>query len=568
MEEKKAHPYSEHDENARAHTASSSTSDHGALADEKLAQRSGSNVANADYAAAIEDNPPNPWGPGYLKLYMFSAIIFLTATMNGRRFSRIRYDGSLMGSINALPSYTAYFGLPPEGNAGTGIIGQMAGALFIWLADWQGRKRVIFIGCLGVIIGTIVVSTATTIPIFTGGRFLLSFFGTFATTAAPLYFLEIAPPQYRGTIAGLYNTTWYMGSIIATFAVYGSHLNLAGMGNLDWRLPLWLQMLCPGITCVGILFCPESPRWLVAKDRHDQARVIITKYHANGDGDHPIVHLEMREMSDSLRAHPMTNWKQYFNLRDLFRTRSRRYRMMLNIAFSWFGQFSGNNVISYYLPYLLKNVGVTNTNTILLLNAVYAITGWIAAIMGARLHDVVGRRKMFLISTAGMILCLSITAGTAAGYVETGSSQASAASIAFIYIFGVTFAIAYTSMQPIYPGEVLTNDMRAKGMGVFQLTSGASGFVNTFAAPVALSNIGYWFYVFFVFFDLFEFAFIYFLFVETKGRTLEELDEVFEAKNPRKASTKLVAARRRTPRVVGDGDGDDKVGDVDGMGGV
>ena len=96
---------------------------------------------------------------------------------------------------------------------------------------------------------------------------------------------------------------------------------------------------------------------------------------------------------------------------------------------------------------------------------------------------------MFLLSTAGMILCLSVTAGTAAGYVETGSARASAASIAFIYIFGVTFAVAYTSMQPIYPGEVLTNDMRAKGMGVFQLTSGASGFVNTFAAPVALSNV-------------------------------------------------------------------------------
>ena len=174
---------------------------------------------------------------------------------------------------------------------------------------------------------------------------------------------------------------------------------------------------------------------------------------------------------------------------------------------------------------MVENVGITNTNTKLLLNAVYAITGWIAAIIGARLQDVVGRRKMFLWyitphyippyclividpirSTAGMIVCLSITAGkehstlrftasdlissgTAAGYVETNSKSSSSASISFIYIFGVVFALGYTSMQPIYPGEVLTNDMRAKGMGVFQLTSGASGFVNTFAAPVALTNV-------------------------------------------------------------------------------
>lgn len=203
------------------------------------------------------------------------------------------------------------------------------------------------------------------------------------------------------------------------------------------------------------------------------------------------------------------------------------------------------SVISYYLPLLLTNVGVTDTNTVLLLNAIYALTGWIAAATGARFHDIIGRRKMMLGSTLGMIICLTITAGTAAGYVNTGSTSSSKASIAFIYIFGVTFAFAYTSMQPIYPAEVMSNEMRAKGMFLFQITAGLASFVNTFAAPVALKNIGYWFYVFFVFWDCFEFLFIYFFFVETKGRTLEELDEVFEAKNPRKASTMKVRVRKQ-----------------------
>lgn len=100
-------------------------------------------------------------------------------------------------------------------------------------------------------------------------------------------------------------------------------------------------------------------------------------------------------------------------------------------------------------------------------------------------------------------------------------------------------------MQPVYPAEVVSNRMRAKAMGAYKITSGAAGFLNTFVAPIALSNvsirsratcsiiyqkthwglqIGYWFYVFFVFWDTFEFAFIYFFFVETKGLTLEELD--------------------------------------------
>ncbi|KAF2757649.1 general substrate transporter [Pseudovirgaria hyperparasitica] len=503
------------------------------------------NVLDSNLAAVMQENKPNPRGKGYMRLYFCCLLVYLCSTMNG-------YDGSLMGSINAIPNYTSYYNLPPEGNSGTGLvfaifnIGQMTGALFVWLADWQGRRLPIFIGCLGVCVGTIITSVAPTLPAFIGGRFLLSFFSTFATTAAPLYLIEIAPPQYRGTVAGMYNTLYYLGSIIATCTVYGANINLSNSGNLNWRLPLWLQMLCPGIVCLGIWFCPESPRWLVAKDRAEEARALLTELHANGDASHPLVALEMHEMTENMQSEEMLTWRTFFDLRVLIKSPSRRYRLMLCIAFSWFGQFSGNNVVSYYLPTLVRSVGITNTNTQLLLNIIYAITGWIPAMIGARLHDVVGRRKMLLGVTMGMAVALAIAAGTAAGYEKDPTNKAaSSASIAFIYIFGAVFALAFTSMQPIYPGEVLSNEMRAKGMGVFQITAGCAGFVNTFAAPIALKNIRYWFYIFFVFWDVFEFAFIYFFFVETKDRTLEELDEIFEAPNPRKASTQKTTLRRR-----------------------
>lgn len=230
-------------------------------------------------------------------------------------------------------------------------------------------------------------------------------------------------------------------------------------------------------------------RRLVGKDRVDEARNIIARLHANGNKEHRLVDLQVEEMSASVRAEGMLTLKKMFDLRVLFKSRARRYRLGLNIAFSWFGQFSGNNIASYYLPYLVKNVGITSVNTQLLLNIIYAIGGWIPAIIGARLHDVVGRRKMMMGAALGMAACLFITAGTAAGYVNTGSKTSSSASIAFIYIFGSVFALAYTSMQPIYPGEVLSNDMRAKGMGVFQFVGGLAGFINTFAAPVALNNV-------------------------------------------------------------------------------
>lgn len=119
----------------------------------------------------------------------------------------------------------------------------------------------------------------------------------------------------------------------------------------------------------------------------------------------------------------------------------------------------------------------------------YALVGYIFSSAGARMHDVIGRRKMLLGATAGLVVALSITAGTAAGYVNTGSKTSSQASIGFIFVFGAIFAFAFTSMQPIYPAEVMSNDMRAKGMGTYKLTGGCAGFINTFAAPIALSHV-------------------------------------------------------------------------------
>ncbi|KAI0970749.1 lactose permease [Xylaria arbuscula] len=491
-----------------------------------------------NYAAIMATNKPNPRGPGYIRLYLLSATIFLCSTMSG-------FDSSLMGSINALPNYIEYFGLPPAGNTSTGIVfaifqvGQIAAALFVWLIDWYGRIWHIFFGCLGVIVGTVITGLATNLPTFIGGRFLLSFFATMTTTAAPLYLVEISPAAYRSSIAGLFNTFYYVGSILATSSVYGCHKYLSNhSGNLDWRIPVWLQAVCATLVLLVIKFFPESPRYLVLVDKHEEARQIITKYHTNGDPNHPLVELQMKEMLRSVQGTPKATWKDLFDLRVLVETKSSRYRLMLNMVFSWFAQFSGNNIISYYLPVMLDAVGVKDTNTKLILNIIYSAIGWVFSTCGARLHDIVGRRKMLMGSTFGMAFCLALVAAGSAGKIEYNNNAAATLSIVFIFVFGAIFSGAFTPMQPVYPAEVVSNRMRAKAMGAYKITSGAAGFLNTFVAPIALSSIGYWFYVFFVFWDIFEFAFIYFFFVETKGLTLEELDVIFEADNPRKASTK------------------------------
>jgi MFS family permease len=138
---------------------------------------------------------------------------------------------------------------------------------------------------------------------------------------------------------------------------------------------------------------------------------------------------------------------------------------------------------------MLNGIGITDTDMKLILNIVYAVVGWVASVIGSRLHDVVGRRKMLIRTTAGMTVCLAIVAACAAGYTKYGNTAASSVSIVFIFMFGAIFACGFTPMQPIYPAEVVSNKMRAKAMGTFKLTAGAAGFLNTFVGPIALSNV-------------------------------------------------------------------------------
>lgn len=130
-----------------------------------------------------------------------------------------------MGSINVLPEYQEYYNIDQNESSTTGIvfsifqIGQMVGALFTWICDWQGRKWTLIISAFMVCASAIFTAVAPTLSSFIAARFLLSFFSTINTVAAPVLLVEIAPPLHRATVAGIYNTLYYMGSIIATFGM-------------------------------------------------------------------------------------------------------------------------------------------------------------------------------------------------------------------------------------------------------------------------------------------------------------------------------------------------------------
>ena len=135
------------------------------------------------------------------------------------------------------------------------------------------------------------------------------------------------------------------------------------------------------------------------------------------------------------------------------------------------------------------------------------------------------------------VMWVGVTSSTAV-YSQSDSTNTSAAkaSIACIFLFGAVFSIGITPLQALYPVEVLSFEMRAKGMGFSSLAVAIGGLLNQFAWPIALKKIGWHTYIIFTIWDAIQWVVWYFMMPETKGRTLEELDRIFEAKRPVKES--------------------------------
>jgi MFS family permease len=260
-------------------------------------------------------------------------------------------DWFRQGAINAMKTYQESFGLTGAGSS-TGIIfiiynlGQIAAFPFCgFLADGYGRRICIFVGCLIVLIGTVTQASCHSRNVYIGGRFILGFGAAIASAAGPAYIVELAHPAYRGVQAGMYNNFWWLGNILAGWTTYGSNLHL--MNSWAWRVPTLAQCFLPSIAMCFILFFPESPRWLIAHGRREEAKQIFAKYHGDGNINAPIVELQCREVAEQMALYKNEN--PWWDFRELYNTKAARYRIAMVICMAFFGQWSGNNVVSYFM---------------------------------------------------------------------------------------------------------------------------------------------------------------------------------------------------------------------------
>jgi len=395
---------------------------------------------------------------------------------------------------------------------------------------------VCFFGCAIVVIGAVVQATSKEIGQLMAGRFVLGLGVSFATAAAPIYAIEISHPSYRAAITGSYNTLYCWGSIMATVVLFCTQ-NFPT--NKAWILPTYIQMLCPGIVVLFTWFIPESPRWLYTHGHEQKAKDILTYYHGEGDPDNAFITLQIREFEEQLELDGSD--KRWWDYRALFVSRANVYRLGCNLVYSCFGQLS-NGGISYFVGAFYHSAGIESNEVIFSYNLGTGFLSFVLALIGAQIIQQIGRRKVILSSLLGMALFWALVTVCVARFSVTGKTSWAKGGIAFYILFGVVYALGVTPMQALYPTEVLSYEMRAKGGAFGSLVINAVGLINQFATPVALQNIGWKTYLVWTIWCIVEAVIAYFFFVETKGFTLEELDDIFKASSPRKESTRKRAA--------------------------
>jgi len=370
------------------------------------------------------------------------------------------------------------------------------------------------------------------------GRFLLGCGVAFTQIGSAAYCMEVSPPHWRGRATGMYNTGWFLGSIPAAAVTFGTNYIDS---NVAWQLPLILQAFAAGVVCVLVWFIPESPRYYMANGMEDEAIAFLVKYHGNGDPSARLVNLELQEMKDCIATDASD--KRWWDYRPLFFTHSGRWRMLQVLLMSVAGQFSGNG-LGYFNTVIYANLGVTSVAKQLGYNLVSSVTSAVTAILGASFNDRTPRRKILVIGTIGCAIMLAINSGLSAllaKQVADGdvSQRVAQGALAAYFLFGCCFTVTYTPLQAVIPAESLETTTRAKGLALSGIIVNAMGFINQFAGPIALQKMGYKYIYIFVGWDACE-ALLWYLFgVESQGRTLEELEWIYQQPNPVKASLKL-----------------------------
>ncbi|KAH8826073.1 general substrate transporter [Flagelloscypha sp. PMI_526] len=447
-------------------------------------------------------------------------------------------DISSMSGVLENPYYKSQFGYPNSADQGAIVAsmpaGSLVGSLLVTqLADRLGRKNTVILAGWVWVLGAILQCASVNRGMLVAGRVIAGLSVGFASTIVPIYQSEVTAPSIRGRMVSLqqWSITW--GIFIQYFIQFGSsYIN----GVASFRLPWGLQMIPGVILSLGMLFFPESPRWLYDHGREEEALQVLADLHGGGDRTAELVVLEYEEIKQQVLFERTEGAKSYL---DLLKPGIPR-RVMLGMSLQMWSQLTGMNVMMYYVVYVFRAAGLTGSRANLIASSVNYVLNVAATVPAIIYIDKWGRRPMLLGGTIAMGFFLFLVGGLQSRYghlgtladgTETwiieGNKSATNAVIVMSYFFVCSFAITMGPVSWTYPAEIFPQKVRGKAVSLSTAANWIFNFALAYAAPPALENIRWKTYFVFGTFNFACFIHVLFMYPETVGRTLEEMEDVF-----------------------------------------
>ncbi|CAD5253645.1 Sugars permease [Imperialibacter sp. EC-SDR9] len=381
--------------------------------------------------------------------------------------------------------------------------GTVLGALFGgYPTDLFGRKKTLFwIGVLYLAsaLGSALAWDPWSFGIF---RFIGGLGIGISTVAAPAYISEIAPADKRGKLVALYQFNIVFGILLA----FVSNYLLKDIGENSWRWMVGMEALPAFIYLASTFSLPESPRWLYVHKGDKEGAIAILKKIGTDEKE-----LVLATKEDETRHAGESIFQNKY-----------RFPLILAFLIAFFNQLSGINAFLYYSPRIFEAAGL-GTSTALLSSIGIGITNMIFTLLGLYLIDKVGRKVLMYICSFGYIISLSLV-----GIAFFQQWQGMAVPV-FLFLFIAAHAIGQGTVIWVFISEVFPTHLRAFGQSFGSSTHWVLAALVSQFMPAMMSGLGNpgLVFFFFAFMMVLQLVFVIFMMPETKGRSLEEIQQDF-----------------------------------------
>jgi sugar porter (SP) family MFS transporter len=375
------------------------------------------------------------------------------------------------------------------------------------------------------------------------GRVLAGFAVGGASNMVPIYISELAPPAVRGRLVGIYELGWQIGGLVGFWINYGVNTTLAPTRS-QWLIPFAVQLIPGGLLFLGIFWIKESPRWLFANGKREEAMKVLCWIRKLEPTDQYILE-EVQYIDRDIERFETEVGKGFWKPFVALKQRKVQWRFLLGGLLFAFQNGSGVNSINYYSPTVFRSIGITGTNTGFLTTGLFGVVKTVLTVVWLLwLVDRVGRRRMLFVGALGGSLCMwfigayiKIAGSSSQGGSMTGGGIA---AVFFFYLWTAFYTPSWNGTPWVLNAEMFDQNTRSLGQASASANNWFWNFIISRFTPQMFLKMGYGVYFFFASLMLFSIVFVYFCVPETKSIPLEHMDRLFEIKPVRKANRVLM----------------------------